>query len=70
MTRSSFGIYIVHYLIIAGLGSMMFYYTKLPPVAMYIILTVAVFALSPLLYESLRRIPIIRWCVFGEKKKE
>jgi surface polysaccharide O-acyltransferase-like enzyme len=70
MTRSSFGIYIVHYLIIAGLGSMMFYYTKLPPVAMYIILTVAVFALSPLLYESLRRIPFIRWCVFGEKKKE
>ena len=70
MTRSSFGIYIVHYLIIAGLGSMMFYYTKLPPVAMYIFLTVAVFALSPLLYESLRRIPFIRWCVFGEKKKE
>jgi surface polysaccharide O-acyltransferase-like enzyme len=66
MTRSSFGIYIVHYLIIASLGSMMFFYTQLPPVAMYIILTIAVFTLSPLLYEGLRRIPLLRWCIFGE----
>lgn len=65
MTRSSFGIYIVHYLIIASLGSMMFFYTQLPPVAMYIILTIAVFTLSPLLYEVLRRIPFVRWCVLG-----
>jgi len=70
MTRSSFGFYIVHYLIIASIGSMMFYYTQLPPVAMYLILTVAVFTLSPLLYEGLRKIPFIRWCVFGEKKKK
>ena len=33
----------------------------------YIILTVAVFTLSPLLYEILHRIPFVRWCVFGEK---
>jgi len=68
MTRSSFGFYIVHYLVIASIGSMMFYHTQLPPVAMYLILTVAVFTLSPLLYEILRRIPFIRWCVFGIKK--
>ncbi|MBQ6254171.1 MAG: acyltransferase [Bacteroidales bacterium] len=66
MTRSSFGIYIVHYLVIASLGYMMKTYTNLPPVAMYLILTVAVFTLSPLLHEILRRIPVIRWCVFGE----
>ena len=65
MTRSSFGIYIVHYLIIASLGSMMFFYTQLSPVAMYSILTIAVFTLSPLLYEVLRRIPFVRWCVLG-----
>lgn len=68
MTRSSFGLYIVHYLVIASLGYMMYHYTSLPPVAMYAILTVAVFTLSPLLYELLRRIPVVRWCVFGEKK--
>ena len=68
MTRSSFGLYVVHYVVIASLGYMMKIYTQLPPFAMYAILTVAVFTLSPLLYELLRRIPFIRWCVFGIKK--
>jgi len=68
MARSSFGLYIVHYLVIASLGYMMKMYTQLPPVAMYLILTVAVFTLSPLLYEILRRIPFVRWAVLGEKK--
>ena len=66
MTRSSYGIYIVHYLVIASLGYMMKVHTQLPPVAMYLILGVAVFVLSPLLYEGLRRIPVVKWCVFGE----
>ena len=69
MTRSSFGLYIVHYLVIASLGYMMKTYTTLPPMAMYLILTVAVFTLSPLLYEGLRRIPVVRWCVLGERKQ-
>ena len=69
MTRSSFGIYIVHYLVIASLGYMMKQYTQLPPWAMYLILAASVFTLSPLLYELLRRIPFIRWCVLGEKKR-
>lgn len=68
MTRSSYGLYIVHYLVVASLGYMMKVHTQLPPAAMYAILTVAVFTLSPLLYEGLRRIPFVRWCVFGEKK--
>ena len=68
MTKSSFGIYIVHYLVIASLGYMMKTYTQLPPVAIYAILTVAVFSLSPLLCEIIRRIPVVRWCVLGEKK--
>ena len=66
MTRSSYGIYIVHYLVIASLGYMMKTYTQLPPWSMYVILTVAVFTLSPLLYEIIRRIPVVRWCVLGE----
>ena len=67
MTRSSYGLYIVHYLVVASLGYMMKVYTTLPPVAMYAILIVAVFTLSPLLYEILRRIPVVRWCVLGVK---
>ncbi len=68
MTRSSFGLYIVHYLIIASLGYMMKFHTQLPPMAMYAILIVAVFTLSPLLYEIIRCIPIVRWCVLGIRK--
>ena len=67
MTRSSFGLYIVHYLVIAGLGTILKLYTTLPPLAIYIILTIAVFVLSPLMYEVLRRIPFIKWAVLGEK---
>ena len=67
MTRSSYGLYIVHYLVIAALGYQMKVHTTLPPVAMYLILAVAVFSLSPLIYELLRRIPFIRWSVLGEK---
>ena len=69
MTRSSYGFYIVHYLVIASFGYMMKTYTQLPPWSMYTILLVAVLTLSPLLYEALRRIPLVRWCVFGEKQK-
>ena len=70
ITRSSFGLYVVHYLVVASLGYMMKVYTQLPPVAMYLILTVAVFALSPVLYEVLRRIPVVRWCVLGISKRK
>ena len=68
MARSSFGLYVIHYLPVAALGYMMKAYTQLPPFAMYVILTVAVFTLSPLIYEVLHRIPFIRWCVLGEKR--
>ena len=69
MTRSSYGIYIMHYLVIAGLGTILKLHTTLPPLAIYITLTIAVFTLSPLMYEEIRRIPIIRWCVLGEKRR-
>ena len=68
MTRSSYGIYIVHYLVIVSVGSFLKLDTQLPVVCIYMTLTVAVFTLSPLLNEIIRRIPFIRWCVLGEKK--
>ena len=70
MTRSSFGIYIVHYLVVASFGYMMKMYTQLPAWAMYVILLVAVLVLSPALYEILRRIPFIRWSVLGIRKQK
>ena len=70
MTRSSFGLYVLHYLVVASLGYMMKVYTSLPPVVIYLILTVAVFTVTPLLYEIIRRIPVVRWCVLGEKGRK
>jgi surface polysaccharide O-acyltransferase-like enzyme len=70
MTRSSFGLYVLHYLVVASLGYMMKVYTALPPVAIYLILTVAVFTVTTLLYEIIRRIPVVRWCVLGEKGRK
>ena len=69
MTRSSYGIYIVHYLVIASFGYMMKRYTTMAPWMMYVILFVAVMLLSPAIYEILKRIPFVRWCVLGIKKK-
>ena len=68
MTKSSFGLYVVHYVVIASFGYMMKVHTSLPAFAIYAILTLAVFVLSPLLNEVIRRIPIVRWCVLGIKK--
>ena len=68
MCRSSYGIYIVHYLVIASIGYMLKIHTQLHPATIYLLLGIAVFSLSPLLYEIIRRIPVIRWCVLGEKR--
>ncbi len=69
MSRASFGLYIVHYSLVASVGYALKVHTTLPPIAIYTILFVAVLAGSPLLYEVLRRIPFVRWCTFGEKQK-
>ena len=69
MTRSSYGLYIVHYLVIASFGYMLKVHTQLPPAAIYPILAVAVFTLSPLINEVISRIPFIRWCVLGIKRQ-
>lgn len=68
MTRSSFGFYVVHYLVVASFGYMMKMYTSLAPWMMYVILFFAVMLLSPTIYEIIRRIPFVRWCVLGIKK--
>lgn len=69
MTKSSFGIYVVHYLVIASLGYMMKVHTSLAPWSQYVILFVAVMTIPFLLNEIIRRIPFIRWCVLGIKKR-
>ena len=70
MTRSSYGVYILHYLVIAALGYMLKQYTSLAPWMMYAILFVAVMTIPFALNEIIKRIPFIRWCVLGIKKEK
>ncbi len=71
MCKRSWGLYIFHYLMIAVSG--WYLHTlcpQLPPVIMYLLVAVAAFAGSFLLYEIISRIPFIRWCVLGIKKEK
>lgn len=70
MTHNSYGVYILHYLVIAALGYMMKQYTSLAPWMMYVILFVAVMTIPFLLNEVIKRIPFVRWCVLGMKGKQ
>lgn len=69
MTRTSYGLYVLHYSVLASFGYMLKNYTSLSPWAIYVLHALVVFLLTPALYEILRRIPFIRWAVLGEKKR-
>ena len=68
MNRSSYGFYVLHYSILVSFGYMFKTYTQMPAWLIYIALAATVFTLTPLLYEILRRIPLLRWAVLGENK--
>ena len=68
MSRSSYGIYIVHYLIITAVGT--FLKANCTPWMCYVGLLTAVLLLSPAIYEILRRIPVVMWCVFGIRQRQ
>ena len=68
MTKSSFGIYIVHYLVVLCACYFLKSYTSLPAFAIYLIAIFSVLIISPALYELLKRIPILRYLVLGIQK--
>ncbi|MDO5573259.1 MAG: acyltransferase [bacterium] len=68
MTKSSFGLYIVHYPIVLWVCYLLLTYTKLPVWMMYVLALVLEFTITPLVYELFRRIPVVRYLVLGIKK--
>lgn len=70
MTKASFGIYVTHYLPLIAAAYLLKTYTTLPALVIYLITAVCTFGGSVLLYEVIRRIPVLRWCVLGIKKKK
>ena len=69
MTRSSFGLYIVHMTVCTS-SCLLLKGTALPLWLIYMLALIATFAGSVALWEILRRIPFVRWCMFGINSKK
>ena len=65
--KHSYGLYILQFVVCMNVGYVLRVHTMLPPWAMYVLLFVAMFTLTPALYAVIHRIPVLRWCVLGEK---
>lgn len=66
MARSSFGIYIVH-MTVCSATCIILKQTSLPIWSIYTITIAITFGGSFMLWEILRRVPFVRWCMFGIK---
>lgn len=65
MTKSSFGIYILHYLVLISVCYVLTTYFNLPVGLNYAIALVLEFVLTFALFEIIKRIPVIRYFVLG-----
>lgn len=70
MNRKSFGLYVFHYLPLSVVALWMDRLGNVPPLAAYLVAGAAAFGGGLLLNEVVSRIPVLRWCVLGIKKKE
>ena len=69
LSKKSYGLYLFHYLALSAAAYFLDRYTKVTGVAAYLLSGIAAYAGGYLLYELIKRIPVIRWCVIGEKKE-
>ena len=64
---ASYGLYILQFFVYMSIGYLLRAYTALPAWAMYVLLFLAMFGLTPALYLLIARIPVLRYCVLGMK---
>ena len=69
LSKKSYGLSLFHYLALSAAADFLDRYTKVTGVAAYLLSGIAAYAGGYLLYELIKRIPVIRWCVIGEKKE-
>lgn len=65
MTKSCYGLYILHYPVLIVACYVLHVYFDLPPVWNYAIALVTEIAVTVIAYEAIRRIPIARYLVLG-----
>lgn len=70
LTKRSFGLYILHYLPLSATAYVLHKYTDLQALPCYLLTASAAFAGSYALYELIVRIPVLSWCVLGNRKEK
>ena len=70
MTRHSFGLYICHYLALSAAAYGLVCCLRWRGVGVYLLSAAATFGGGLALYAVLRRIPVVRYCVFGIQKEK
>lgn len=70
MTQHSFGLYICHYLALSAAAYGLVYCLRWRGVGVYLLSAAAAFGGGLALYAVLRRIPVVRYCVFGIQKEK
>lgn len=69
MTKSSFGIYILHYPILIAVCYILYYHFDFPAIVNYVIAIVVEISMTFAAYEVIKRVPVIRYLVLGIKKR-
>lgn len=69
MTKSSFGIYILHYPVLIVTCYILHFYFDFPAICNYMIALAIEFLVTLMLYEGIRRIPFVRFVVLGVKER-
>ena len=69
MTKSSFGLYILHYPVLTVTCYLLHFHFDFPAICNYMIALAAELIITPALYETIKRIPIMRYFVLGIKQK-
>ena len=70
MSKRSFGLYVFHYLPLSAIAYILHKYTSVPAIPSYLLSALAAFLGSLVLYEVISRIPFLRWCILGIKKRK
>ena len=71
MCKKSWGIYIFHYLPLAVCAwYLKLYVPQMPALVVYLLVTIAGFGGAIILNEVISRIPVLRWCILGIKKRK
>ena len=71
LNKISFGLYILHYLVLTVVGYVLYeYFAYVPVYAKGIILLIAMAVLTPILFWLIKRTPFLRYFVLGIKRRK